>query len=131
MTNVTVVVEPNYGDRIEAAAETAPVWAVASILNKAACQRIWAAHRIADHRATGAVTCYDITDQEDRLGNLLAVLPILQEHHGEIRDDHFSFPNGFVLRVLGLPLTETVTSALKELGFSGFVGLAEGFRASK
>ncbi len=131
MTNATVVVDPNYGDRIEAAAQTAPVWAVASILNKAACVRVWAAHRTVDHRETGAVTCYDVTDQEDRLGNLLAVLPTLQEHHGEIRDDHFSFPNGLVLGVLGLAPTETVTTALKQLGFSAFVGLAEGFNASK
>ncbi len=131
MTNVIVIVDPNYGDRIETAAQTAPVWTVSSFVNKAACKRIWAAHRTLDHRETGAVTCYDVTDQEDRLGNLLAVLPTLEEHHGEIRDDQFSFPNGFVLEVVGLILTETVTSTLKELGFSAFVGLVEGFSASK
>jgi hypothetical protein len=54
---------------------------------------------------------YDVTDQEDRVGNLLNVLPTLQEHHGEIRDDHFSFPKGFALGVHGLTPTETVTSA--------------------
>ena len=129
--NVIVVVDPNYGDRIEAAAQTAPVWAVASLVNRAACERIWAAHRTVDHRERGAVTCYDATDQEDRLGNLLTVLPTLEEHHGEIHDHHFSFPNGFTLRVLGLTPTETATSALKELGFSAFFGLAEGFDASK
>jgi hypothetical protein len=131
MTNVIVIVDPNYGDRIETAAQTAPVWAISSFVNKAACQRIWAAHRTLDHRETGAVTCYEITDQADRLGNLLAVLPTLEEHHGEIRDDQFSFPNGFVLEVLGLSLNETVTSALKKLGFSAFVELAAGFIASK
>ena len=131
MTNLIVVVDPNYGDRIETAAQTAPVWAVASLVNKAACERIWAAHRTGDYRERGAVTCYDVTDQEDRLGNLLTVLPTLEEHHGEIHDDHFSFPGGFVLGVLGLTPTETVTSALKEIGFSRFVGLAEGFNASK
>ena len=131
MTDLIVVVDPNYGDRIETAAQTAPVWAVASLVNKAACERIWAADRTVDHRERGAVTCYDVTDQEDRLGNLLTVLPTLEEHHGEIHDDHFSFPSGFVLGVLGLTPTETVTSALKEVGFCGFVGLAEGFTASK
>jgi hypothetical protein len=131
MPNVIVVVDPNYGDRIETVAQTAPVWAVAGLVNKAACERIWAAHGTVDHRERGAVTCYDVTDQEDRLGNLLTVLPALKEHHGKIHDDHFLFPNGFVLGVLGLTPTETVTSALKELGFSAFVELAEGFNASK
>ena len=131
MTDLIVVVDPNYGDRIDTAAQTAPVWAVASLVNKAACERIWGAHRTVDHRETGAVACYDITDQEDRLGNLLAILPTLEEHHGEIHNDLSSFPSGFVLGVLGLTPTEIVTSALKELGFSGFVGLAEGFNASK
>lgn len=131
MIDVIVVVDPNYGDHIETAAQTAPVWAVASFVNKAACERIWAFHRTVSHRERGAITWYDVTDQEDRLGNLLAVLDTLKEHHGEIRDDHFSFPNGFVLGVLGLTPTETVTSALKELGFSAFVELAEGFGACK
>jgi hypothetical protein len=132
MTNLIVVVDPNYGDRIDTAAQIAPVWAVASLVNKTACERIWAAaHGAVDHRETGAVTCYDVTDQQDCLGNLLNILPTLEEHHGEVRDDHISLPKGFVLRVLGLTSTETVTSALRELGFSAFVGLAEGFDASK
>jgi hypothetical protein len=131
LTDLIVVVDPNYGDRIQAAAQKAPVWVVASLVNKAACEPIWAARRTVDHRERGAVTCYHVADQEDRLSHLLTVLPTLEEHHGEIHNDHFSFPGGFVLRVLGLAPTEIVTSALKELGFYRFVGLAEGFDASK
>ena len=129
--NVIVVVDPGYGDRIETAAQSAPVWTVASFVNKAACERTWAAHFTIDHRESGAVTCYDVTDQEDRLGNLLAILPMLEEHHGEIRDDHFSCPDGFILGVIGLTPTDVVTSALKKLGFSTFVELADGFKACK
>ena len=131
MTNVIVIVDPNYGDRIETAAQTAPVWTVSSFVNKAACERIWAAQRILDYRKARGVTFYEINDQEDRLGNLLAVLPTLEEHHGEIRDDQFSFPNGFVLEVVGLTPTETVTSTLKEFGFFALVGSTEGFSAYK
>src|SRR5262245_12559818 len=87
MVEVIVVVDPNYGDRIATAAKTAPVWAVASFVNKAACEHVWAAHGTVDHRERGSVTCFDITDQQDRIGNLLAVLPTLEQHHGEIRDD--------------------------------------------
>ena len=129
--NLVVIVNPNYGDRIETAVHIAPVWAVATLVNKTACKRIWTEHEPVDHRRRGAVTYYDVTDAEDRLGNLLNVLPTLEEHHGEIRDDHFSFPNGFVLGVLGLTPAETVTSALKEFGFSSFIEIADGFTACK
>jgi hypothetical protein len=130
MTNLIVVLDPNYGDRIEIAAQTAPVWAVASTINKAACERIWATHRPADHREIGSVTCYDIADQEDRLGNLLTILPTLEEHHGEVNGDHFLFPKGFVLGVFGLASTETNVSVLRGSGFLVFVEIAEGFTAS-
>lgn len=131
MIDLIVVVDPNYGDSIETAAQAAPVWAINTLPNKTACERIWTAHRAVDHRERGAVTCYNVTDKEDRLGNLLNVLPTLEEHHGEIRDDHFSFPNGFVLGVLGLAPTESVTAALREFGFSSFVEIADGFEARK
>jgi hypothetical protein len=54
--NVIVVVDQDYRDRIETAAQTAPVWAVATFVNKAARERIWAAHRTVEHRVKGAVT---------------------------------------------------------------------------
>lgn len=60
----------HYGDLIETAARTAPVWAVATLANKAACERAWTAHRATDHRERGAVTCHDVADTEDRLANL-------------------------------------------------------------
>jgi hypothetical protein len=131
MINLIVVVDPNYGDLIGTAAQTAPVWAVATLANKTACERAWTAHRTTDHRERGAVTCYEAADTEDRLANLLSVLPTLEEHHGEICDDHFSFPKGFVLGVLGLTPAQNVTAALKEFGFSSFVEMADGFKARK
>jgi hypothetical protein len=86
MIDLIVVVDPNYGDRLEAATHIAPVWAVASVHNKAGCKRLWDAHPTSDHSEKGAVTCYDISDPEDRLANLLNVLPDLELHHGEFSE---------------------------------------------
>jgi hypothetical protein len=55
----------------------------------------------------------------------------LEEHHGEIRDDRFSFPDGLVLEVIGLTLVNSVINALREFGFSSFFEMPEGFQACK
>ena len=99
--------------------------------NKDACKRLWNAHPTGDHRESGAFTCYEAGDTEDRFANLLNVLPTVEEHHGEIRDHQFSFPKGFVLGVIGLTPASSVLNALREFGFSSFVELADGFQAYK
>lgn len=124
MTNLIVVLDPNYGERLDTATHISPVWVVASVHNKAACKRLWSAHTTSDHTKKGAITCYDVSDAEDRFANLLNVLPDLELHHGE-------FSEGFTLEVIGLKLTDSVISTLRELGFSNFSKTPEGFHVCK
>jgi hypothetical protein len=56
MIDRIVIVDPNYGDRLEMTAQIAPVWMVASVDNRAACKRLWNAHSTGNHREKGAVT---------------------------------------------------------------------------
>src|SRR5258707_5607422 len=121
MTNLIVVVDPNYGDRLETTSHIAPVWVVDSPQNKAACKRLWHAHPTSDHREKGSVTCYNVTDADARLANLINVLPDLEEHHRE-------FSGVFTLEVIGLKLTDSVIRTLRELGFSSFSEAPEGFQ---
>jgi len=122
--DLIVVVDPDYGARLDAAAEIGPpVWVVESTANLEACESIWSAQR--------SVTCYHVADTKERLTNLIGVLPALQEHHGEIRDDRFGFPNGFVLGVLGLAPTANVETALEEFGFDSCIEIPDGFKACK
>ncbi len=127
MVNLIVVLDPDYEVHLESAAQSAPVWLVASAQNKVACKRFWAAHPTTDHREKGAVTCYDVTDTQDRFTNLLNILPTLEEHHGELRDNRVAFPKGFILRVIGLTLANNVIQALQESGFSSLVPAEDGF----
>ena len=124
MTNLIVVVDPKYGDRLETVTHIAPVWVVESRHNKAACKHLWSAHPTSEHTEKGAITCYNVSDTEDRLSNLINVLPDLEEHHGE-------FCGGFTLEVIGLKLTDSVISTLRDLGFSSFSETPQGFQVRK
>ena len=104
---------------------------MAAQTNRYACERLWKSHPHPDHRAKGAVTCYETPHPEDRLGSLLGIVPQLETHHGEVKEDELVFPNGFVLEIIGLALADDVTNALREFGFASFVETPEGFQACK
>jgi hypothetical protein len=129
VANLIVVVEPDYATRLESAAQNAPLWIIASQQNRSACERIWKSNSHVDHRENGAITSYKISNPEDRLENLTGIIPALQLHHGEIKNNGPSFPTGFVLEVIGLPLADNVAEALREFGFTSFIHTTEGFQA--
>lgn len=131
MADLIVILESDYAQSLEAATRRAPVWIVSSQANRAACEQRWQSDPHRDHRDMGAVTCFDSVDPEDRLGNLLEIVPQLATHHGTIENDEGSFPAGFVLEVVGLALEDNVTDALKEIGFTAFLRTEEGFQAVK
>ncbi|HSM85496.1 MAG TPA: hypothetical protein VLT16_05070 [Candidatus Limnocylindrales bacterium] len=131
MPDLIVVVDPNYGDRVRRFDHVAPIWIVATAANKQACERLRQERPHHDHREKGAVTSYKATDPEDRLHSLLAIMPQLEAHHGEVQGDQISFQNGFVLELIGLTLTAEMTNALQAFGFSCFVPTPEGFQARK
>jgi hypothetical protein len=85
--DLTVLVDPFRPDGLEELAAEVPVWIVATAVNKQACRRIWDRRRITDHRLPGCITSYDVSDGEDRVPNLLSVLPVLEEHYGGSDDD--------------------------------------------
>lgn len=131
MVNLIVVVEPDYAGQLEGASRHAPVWVVATQSNRDACERLWSADPHRDHREAGAITCFDVTAMEDRFANLINVIPVLETHYGEVKDNELVFPKGFVLEVIGLPLADGVADALREYGFGSFVGTSDGFQACK
>jgi hypothetical protein len=131
MTNLIVIMDPNYSDRLETVSEIAPVWVVSTPANSAACMRLWKSNPHTDHREKGSITCFDQTNPEDPLESLLDIVPALETHYGEVKDDELVFPNSFVLEVVGLALAENVTHALREVGFTSFVESSYGFQARK
>lgn len=92
VTDLIVVVDPNFGDRLESLSQLAPIWIVASPGNKDVCHRLWASQAHSDHREKGAATHYTVTDLEDRVGNLLDIIPQLETHHGEVTRKRTDLP---------------------------------------
>jgi hypothetical protein len=131
MPDLIVIVDPDYAGQLEKAAESAPVWIVATEINRNTCERLWKSSPHADHREKGAITSYNISNPEDRLGNLTGIIPQLELHHGEWDNDDLAFPRGFVLEAIGLELTDEVADALREFGFISFDATPQGFTAHK
>ena len=131
MSDLIVIVDPDYGELLERSARSAPVWIVDTPTNREVFVRLWNHLSNPDHRAKGAITSFKITNPQDRMGNLLGILPELETHHGEVGGNYLVFPPGFVLKVIGLELTENVKSALRDFGFKSFVGIPVGFQACK
>ena len=129
MPDLFVVVDPSFGERLEALIRSAPIWVVATPDNEGAHKRLWKVHQHADHREKGAITCYRVSDPEDRVASLLNILFQMEQHHGPIENDCFSFPNKFVLEVIGLPASEAVAIGLGEYGFASFLRTPDGFQA--
>lgn len=131
MPDLIVIVDPDYGDGLEKIAQSAPVWVVDTQGNRRAFEKLWKARPADDHRAKGAITSYKTQKPEDRLSNLLDILPQLETHHGELENDKLVFPSGFVLGVVGLATSADVMNALRNLGFTSFIKTPEGFEARK
>jgi len=131
MTKLIVVVDPDYGDRIERLAAAAPVWIVDTPTNRTPCELLWKSHPHRDHRESGALTLYRTSSAEDRVRSLLGVFPQLETHHGEVIGNEVVFPSGFVVDVIGLVPNERVTKELRMLGFTSVTEIPEGFRAEK
>jgi hypothetical protein len=129
--NLIVVLDPNYADRIDRAAALAPVWVVESQTNRSACERRWRGHPHPDHRDKDAITLYKTPNPENRLESLREIIPQLETHHGEVKNNDLTLPSGFVLEVIGLAVTDQVTDMLRELGFASFVETPEGFQVCR
>ena len=78
MPALIVIVDPDYGDGLETAAQSAPVWVVDTQGNRRAFEKLWKARPAGDHRAKGAVTSYKTQNLEDRLSSLLYIMPELE-----------------------------------------------------
>jgi hypothetical protein len=131
IVDVVVVVDADYGDGLETLLQTAPVWIVDTPSNRLVYERLQTQHPRISHRAKGSITSYTILDDNDKLANLFDILPQLESHYGQGEGNYLLFPKGFVLEVLGLPLSDIIESHLQQYGLSSFTEIPDGFKARK
>ena len=131
MTDVVVVLDPAFGERLESLLPLAPIWIADTEINKPTYERLWRDHKHEDHREKGAITSFKVSDTNNRVKSLLDIIPDVETHHGRAEGKELVFPYGFVLMVIGVPLNKDVTEALRGYGFTAFRETADGFQAIK
>jgi hypothetical protein len=126
-SEVILILDPNYGERIGQLTPGIPAWVVRSAANAPALDKWWADHPECNNLSgiTGFYEREGITSPESRF---TVQLDNIEQHHGPYSTDS---PHTR-LRVIGLRLTEQVRHELSALGFTMFAeDAADGFTASR
>ena len=117
------MVDRDYGPRLELLMASGRVWIVDTELNRKAALDHWLLNP--DPNPEAVVTTFNALPTDSASEICIAILPMLDLHHGE-------YSGGYdVLDVIGVELNEEIRVAVEELGFREFVSTAEGFRASR
>jgi hypothetical protein len=115
-SEILIVLDPHYGDRLHNIAANGPVWIVDTPDNRKS---------FAD--GTGFVTnsaLFKMSDPQCRRESLLKIIPDIADHFGTS-----SFPDGDYrqCRVIGLPLSEKVREELNVAGVHALDADENGF----
>src|ERR1051326_3916964 len=107
---ITVVLDPNFGDRVFEAAVSGPVWVTPSAANRLSVEQYWRKHA---NGAGVSVTYWS----EPRTGateeEWLGILDDLELHHSE----DCAGPGIATIHVIGASLSAAAAAALREFGY--------------
>ncbi len=117
---VAIVLDPEFGERLEGLSEHAQVWALNSTTNRAAAEWLWERDAIARHR----ITLFDVPefplDTQEFIG-VVASIVAQRSKHGEAPLEH--------VEVIGMDLFPDLNGALLEFGFRMVEPTVRGFKA--
>jgi len=112
---VGIVTDPDFGERILPLAIRLHVWAVDSLANRAAAERLWTQQPRHDVERGATVFRFDAAEPPDQ--RVIRILNTVLEHHGEYSHD----PPVSVLEIFGAPLTAGLQQALAGAGFTSIM----------
>ena len=118
--SVAIVVDPNFGERLELLATHMPVWIADTPTNRTCAESLWS--RADAHCPT--VTTFR-TNGDDSAEWCRAILPQVELHHGEYSQS----PAFDSIEVFGAGATPNLRDALSEYGFTISSERPDGFRA--
>ena len=116
---VSLVVDKEYGPRLQALVASGPVWIVDTESNRKAAEDYW--QSVPEPERNAAVTTFKSLPTSTASESCLNILAMLDLHHGGYS----------LLEVIGVPLSHKLKIAIKKLGFKKFEPTAEGFCASR
>lgn len=105
-----MVVDPHFGERLDALAERCHVWAIDTPANRAVAERIW--HRIASSERQRGVTPFRQRPGDAASETVAHVLGDVKLHHGA----YSHTPPTSSLEIHGAALTNELREALAEHG---------------
>jgi hypothetical protein len=121
---ITIVVDPEFGDRLSTLATARPVWIADTATNRKAAERHWREHEHEPDR--GGVTTFRFDPTDTPEDQCAGILETVYRHHGPDADD----PPCTVIEVIGARLTSALRSAFGEYGVAYFAERPDGFQAS-
>ncbi len=119
--SLAVVVDPEYGERMQGLVERMPIWALNSTTNRAAAEWLWEKEESTRKR----ITLFDVPDYPLDTQDFIGVLASID---GE-RTKHGAPPLQD-LEVIGMELFPDLNGALLEFGFQKVETTVSGFKAS-
>ena len=124
-SRVLVILDPEYGERLQPAWEGQPIWVELSPINEPVVRELWRGVPAPNHLTGITGLTFDPSlSAEDRL---LAKLYTIDLHHGP-----YSTTRPYTeLEVIGCPLSDRIRTALSELGFTNFEEKNHGFLADR
>lgn len=125
INKVVLVLDPNFGDKLESLASQSHVWIIDTPHNQAIATKHWQTHP-QDKIETG-ITTFKFSSNKALEEVCLGILDTIDLHHGK----YSSNPPYSILEIVGLPISEEIQAALEELGFKVFEPTPDGFRASR
>jgi hypothetical protein len=100
-THVTLVVDPEFGERAKAQAKIGPLWVINSPRNVAAIEALWAA---GSSPFRNAPTCFDAKPQTTAEDSAVDLIGTLDEHH----------PSWRTFEIIGAKLSPRLLQVLRE-----------------
>ena len=120
---VSIVFNPDFGDRVAQLAAIGPVWVSGSVANRAAVEGYWARKTPDAHQ----VTCWSVPRTGATEEEWLGILDNIEVHHGE----PWAGPGIAALEVYGVVPDEAVRTALEEYGYEVRESRPDGFTATR
>ncbi|MGB2715355.1 MAG: hypothetical protein WBC51_14325 [Vicinamibacterales bacterium] len=127
---VAIVVDPEFGDRVDDLLSRMPVWMADTKINRVAADRVGASRADsghgASHTAIGALTTFTVDANATPESWCIGILDTVAGHH-----DHYSHSPGYsAVEVYGATPSPALLKAFAECRLTQVTALSEGFRAS-
>lgn len=126
---VAIVVDPEFGDRVDDLLGRMPVWMADTEANHGAVVRVQTARvksDTVDHTAIGALTTFTIDTDSTPESWCLGILDTVAGHH----DRYSHLPGYSAVEVYGVAPSPGLLKALAEYRLTNVTSLSGGFRAS-